>query len=345
MKLMDARKLNQEAQEAIRKRAVRLVLSGETHDRAGQAVGVARGTVSRWVSSYRFQGESALDKKRRGRRPQEPQILTAKESLKIQGWIRDKCPDQLKLPFALWTRQAVRELIAERLDKTLALTTVGGYLRRWGFTPQKPAKRAYEQQPEMIKKWLDEEYPAIALRAKAQKAEIYWGDEAGLRSDCQYGRSFSPKGQTPVINYSGGRFSTSMISAVTNRGKLRFMVYSGSLKTGTFIAFLRRLLQGAKGKIFLLLDNLKVHHARKVRQWVKKHKDQIALFFLPPYAPQYNPDEFLNNDVKQNANKRRIPRNREELNGNLRSYLRSIQKKNAHIKNLFDAPTVRYAAA
>jgi transposase len=344
MKLIDARKLNQEAQEALRKCAVKLVLSGGTHGRAAQAVGVARGTVSRWVSSYRANGESALDKKRRGRRPQEPRILTSKESLKVQGWIRDKCPDQLKLPFALWTRQAVRELIAERFGKTLALTTVGGYLKRWGFTPQKPAKRAYEQQPEMVKKWLDEEYPAIVLRAKAQQAEIYWGDETGLRSDCQYGRSFSPKGRTPVADYSGARFSTSMISAITNRGKLRFMVYRGGLKTDTFIVFLRRLIREAKGKIFLILDNLKVHHAKKTRQWVEKHKDRMALFFLPAYAPQYNPDEFLNNDVKQNVNKRRIPKNREELNGNLRSYLRSIQKKNGHIKSLFQAPTVRYAA-
>ena len=345
MKLIDARKLNQDAQEAVRKRAVKLVLSGETHAKAAKNSGVARGTVSRWVSTYRSHGESALNKKRRGRRPQEPQILTSKESLKVKGWIRDKCPDQMKLPFALWTRQAVQELIANRFGKFLALSTVGGYLKRWGFTPQRPAKRAYEQQPEVIKKWLDEEYPAIVLRAKAQRAEIYWGDETGLRSDCQYSRSYSPKGQTPVIDYSARRFSTNMISAITNRGKLRFMVYGGSLKTDVFIVFLRRLIQGAKGKVFLIVDNLRVHHAKKTRQWAKKHEDKIELYFLPPYAPQYNPDEFLNNDVKQSVNKRRIPKNKEELVGNLRSYMRSIQKKRDHIKNLFKAPTIRYAAA
>ncbi|KMP11225.1 hypothetical protein UZ36_05200 [Candidatus Nitromaritima sp. SCGC AAA799-C22] len=341
----DFRSLSPTIQAELRRRAVKAVESGRTQQEAAEWVGVHRQTVCEWVAWQRRKGDAALDGKRRGRNAGDGRRLTSAQGQKVQRWITDKCPDQLKLPFALWTRQAVRELIKRKFGLALPLNTVSDYLRRWGFTAQRPAKRAYEQQPERIQKWLDVEYPAIARRAKAERAEIHWGDEAGLRSDCQYAGSFAPKGKTPVADYSGKRFSTSMISTVTNRGAMRFMVYSGGLKADIFIVFLRRLIKGAKRKTFLILDNPRVHHAKKTRQWVEKNKDKIELFFLPPHAPQYNPDEFLNNAVKQNVNKRRIPKNKAELDQNLRSYLRSMQKKTDSVKNLFKAETVKYAAA
>lgn len=199
--------------------------------------------------------------------------------------ITDRCPDQLKFPFALWTREAVRHLIETKFGIRLALNTVGNYLKRCGFTAQKPFQRAYQRQDGAVKIWLEEIYPKIAAKAKKEKAEIHWGDEAGFRSDHQTGTSHSPKGQTPIIKSTGKRFKTNMISTITNKGTLRFMMFDESFTIDVFIDFLRRLIWKSKVKIFLILDNHKVHYAYKVQDWVKAHKDKIELFFLPPYSP------------------------------------------------------------
>ena len=135
-----------------------------------------------------------------------------------------------------------------------------------------------------------------------------------------------------------------MVSTVSNNGKLRFMLYEETLKQDVFIEFLRRLVKYSKKKIFLILDNLRVHHSKKVQKWVKKHKKKILLFFLPPYAPQYNPYEYLNNDLKRNVNRKHIPLTKSELQSNLRSYLKTLQNKPNHIKKLFEADDVKYAA-
>ena len=210
-------------------------------------------------------------------------------------------PDQLQLPFALWTRRAVRDLITPRFGKTLGLSTVQLYLQRWGMTPQKPLARARERQPSAIAAWLAQHYPAIARRAKAAGAAIYWGDETGISNQDQIGRSYAPRGQTPVIRRTAKRITQSMISAVSNRGLMRFMFYEGALNADRFTAFLRRLGKDAGQKVFLIVDNLKVHHAAKVKTWVAAHAHEIELFYLPAYAPDHNPDEYLNNDLKQNS--------------------------------------------
>ena len=342
--IRDFRSLSPKIQAELRRVALKSVESGKTHQEAAEVVGVQRQTVSTWVQWKRLSGETALKGKQRGRLPGSGSRLSTSQSRKLRTWIIDKCPEQLKLPFALWTRHAVKELILRKFGLTLPLSTVGDYLKRWEFTAQRPAKRAYEQQPERIEKWLNEEYPTITDKAKHQNAEIHWGDEAGLRSDCQYSRSFAPKGRTPVIKHVAKRFSTSMISTVTNQGKLRFMIYRGGLKSDIFITFLRRLIKGTQRKIFLILDNLRVHHSKKVSAWVENNKDRIEFFFLPPYAPQYNPDEFLNNCVKQNVNVKRIPKNEVEMKENLHAFLRTLQNNHQTVKNLFKADTVKYAA-
>ena len=183
--------------------------------------------------------------------------MTAEEAGQVQGWIRDRTPDQLKLPFALWTSRAVRDLIALRFGKTLGLSTVQLYLQRWGMTPQKPLARARERQPAAIAAWLEQHYPAIAKRAKAEGAAIYWGDETGISNQDQIGRSYAPKGQTPVVARTAKRITQSMISAVSNRGLMRFMFYEGALNADRFIAFLRRLTKDAGQKVFLIVDNLR----------------------------------------------------------------------------------------
>ncbi len=292
MQLGDARKLSQDTQEALRKRAIKLVeIDHKRVDETAVSLGVARGTVQKWLKAYRTQGEVGIIKKRRGRRLGEQPMLSQVQCKIIQRFIIDKCPDQLKLPFALWTRKSVQHLIQHCFGIKLAESTVGAYLRSWGYTAQKPLRRSYQQQPHRIEKWLKEEYPAIAKRAKTEDAEIQWGDEAGVCSTCQVIKTYAPKGKTPVLQQPGRRFSMSMISTVTNKSALKFMVYDGGLNVAIFLKFLSRLIRHQKRKIFLILDNLKVHHAKKVQSWVEKHRESIELFFLPSYAPEYNPDE------------------------------------------------------
>lgn len=345
MQLGDTRKLSQDTQEALRKRAIKLIIEDQKPVKyAAQALGVLRTSIYRWLAAYRQKGEEGIIKKRRGRRTGDQAVLTAFHCKIIQRFITDKCPEQLKMPFALWTRQTVQHLIEHCFGIKLAESTVGAYLRSWGYTAQKPLRRAYERQPQRIEKWLKEEYPMIASRAKTENAEIQWGDETGLCSTCQVGKSYAPEGKTPILNLKGKRFSVSMISTVTNRGGFRFMVYEGGLNIAIFLTFLRRLIKGQERKIFLILDNLKVHHANKVKSWVQNHQNAIELIFLPPYAPEYNPDEYLNNTVKQRTHRKKMSRSQEELSGHLRSTLAQLQKEPETIRNLFKAPSVLYAA-
>lgn len=345
MQLGDARKLTQDAQEALRKRAIRLVtVSRKPVREVADVIGVARWTIYKWLAAFHQHGEQAIIKKRRGPRQGERSALSKTQCKIIQRFITDRCPDQLKMPFALWTRQAVQHLIHHCFGIKLHKSTVGDYLKIWGYTPQKPLHRSYAQQPQRIQRWLNEEYPAIASRAKAENAEIHWGDESGICSSCQVGTSYAPQGKTPVLKHAGKRFSVSMISTITNQGALRFMVYDGGLNIPIFLKFLRRLIQTNEKKVFLILDNLKVHHGKKVQSWVAKHKNAIELFFLPPYAPEYNPDEYLNNAVKKRTHRQRMSRDQKELSDHVRSTLAELQKEPETIKNLFRAPAVLYAA-
>ena len=340
----DFRKLKPAVQAELRRRAVTMVDAGKTRRAAAEAVGVSWRFVSKWIKRRDEQGDTALDGGRRGRRPGEQIVLTAKAARRIRRKIIDKCPDQLKLPFSLWTREAVRDLIERETGIMLSLQSVSDYLKRWGFTPQRPVKRATERNEPAIAAWLANDYPEIVKRAKREKGEIQWSDETGLSNQANYGRSFAPRGKTPVVPRSAARFSQSMISSLSNLGVLRFMVYDGALNTKVFLKFLRRLVQGARKKIFLIVDNLRVHHAKAVTAWIEANKDKIELFFLPPYAPEYNPDEFVNNDVKQAMARKPAPKSKDELKQGLTSYMRGLQKRPDKIKAFFQAPSVRYAA-
>lgn len=345
MQLTDARKLSQDAQEALRQRAIKLVVVNKKSVReVAEVIGVARWSIYKWLASFRKDGATAIAKKRRGPRTGDRAALSKAQSVIIQRLIKDRCPDQLKMPFALWTRDAVRALIHKCFGIKLHKKTVGTYLRSWGYSPQKPLRRAYAQNPEKIQRWLKEEYPTIIDRAKKENAEIQWSDESGISSDCQVGTTFAPIGKTPVVKQPGRRFSVSMISTVTNQGSLRFMVYEGGLNIDIFLKFLKRLIWGQKRKVFLILDNLKVHHGKRVQSWVEKHKEAIELFFLPPYAPEYNPDEYLNNTVKRRIHQEKMSKDQQELFDQVRSTLAGLQKEPETIKNLFKAPKVLYAA-
>src|SRR3954462_5214152 len=340
----DFRKLTPATQAELRRIAVAMVRAGKTRIEAGATVGVNRRFVGRWVKAAAQRGEAALAGGRRGRRPGEQKALSAAQEEGLRYLIARGCPDQYGLSFALWTRQAVRALIARESGVWLSLSVVGDYLRGWGFTAQRPARRATERRDEAVRAWLESTYPAIARKAKAQGCEIHWADETGLSSPANYGRSFAPRGHTPVIQRPAKRFSQSMISSLTNQGKLRFMIYEGALNTTIFLNFLHRLVREAARKLFVIVDNLPVHRAHRVTAWVQDNADRIELFYLPPYAPEHNPDEFLNNDLKQAMARRRTPRDRIALKSSLTSYMRSLQRCPAKVRAFFQAPTVRYAA-
>jgi len=340
----DARSLSQESKEALRRRGVAAVLSGMKQKQVARALGVSEYAMSLWMRAYREGGDEALSARKKGPAKGYGKKLSLRQERRVKGWIVGKCPEQLRLPFVLWTREAIRELVEERYGIRLGLSTVGNYLQAWGLTPQKPVRRAYERDPIAVEKWLRETYPVIVARAKSEGAEISWGDEMGLRSDHQTGTTYSPRGKTPVVAGTGQRFRTNMISAITNRGRLRFRVFTERFRGPVFVDFLKRLVRQVGRMVFLIVDGHPVHRSALVKSWLLENTDKIELFRLPGYSPELNPDEMLNNDVKANALGRRRPKDREEMVADIRAYLRSTQKHPDVVMNFFHEEHVRYAA-
>lgn len=337
---IDARKLSLEVLEEKRREAHRLRKRGMTRAEIGEILGIHADTIGRWLKL----DKNDLGYVSPGRRVGSGRRLTSGQEQQIKGLIIDKTPDQLKMNYALWTRESVRELICVRLKIDLPIRTVGDYLKRWGMTPQKPQKRAYEQRAPEVKAWLEDEYPAIQAQAKAENAEIYWGDETGLRNDCQHERGYALKGKTPVIRLNANRESINMISAITNQGKVRFRIFEGSMNADVLIDFMMRLLKDAKRKVYLILDNLRVHHCKPVKEWLEKHKKMIQVFYLPAYSPELNPDEYLNCDLKAGVHSGKPARNKDQLKQKTSKHMRMLQRKPSRVKSYFKHEKIRYAA-
>ena len=344
MQERDGRSIPDAALEVLRERAVAMLEAGNSQRAIAAALGVHKNTVCRWLKGWRVAGAAGLKAKKRGRRLEAKRLLDAAQAAEVQRLMIAHTPDQLDLPHALWGREAVRELVQAGFGITLARRTVSDYLRRWRFTPQRPIKRALERQDAAIQAWLTAHYPRIVARAKAEGAAIHWGDETGISNQPVYGRSFAPKGKTPVLRRPATRRTLSMISAVTNRGTLRFMLHEGALNAALFLTFLQRLVRSARGKVFLIVDNLKVHKAGKVQAWVAQHRERIELFFLPAYAPEHNPDGFLHSDLKRSLGRRPAVKDKTGLESRLRGYLRRLQRQPERVRAFFQAPTTRYAA-
>jgi transposase len=296
------------------------------------------------IDLYEAGGMAALKPKERGKKSGEGRRLTPEQEAHIQKLIADQRPEQLKMDFALWTRAAVGELIAREFKIVLSIRGVGKYLKRWGFTPQKPIKRAYEQCPEAVKKWMDEDYPAIAERAKTEGGEIHWGDETALVNTNVRGRSYAPKGKTPVTYAPGTRQKLSMISTVTNKGQARWMIIDGNFGADRLIEFLEALIKDAAKKIFFILDNLRAHHSKPVKAWLAERSDRIELFYLPSYAPELNPDERLNADMKHAIGAKVPVRTKSKLKAAAEDHMTTIGKSPERVRAYFQDPRVKYAA-
>jgi transposase len=308
-------------------------------------LGVREETVSRWCVRYQQGGAEALPGARTGRPVGSGRLLDTAQAEAIQQRIDTKTPQELGIPSALWTRAAVRELIRQQTGQSLPIRTVGEYLGRWGYTPQKPVRKAYKQDPKEVAEWLEQKYPAIEQRAAEEGGEIHWGDEAGVRSTCQHSRGYARPQDTPELKVSGSRFSVNMISTITNQGKVRWMIYQGKMNAARFIVFLTRLIAGASKKVFLIVDNLSVHEAAAVGEWLADKKEQIEVFYLPKYAPERNPDEYLNCDVKGNINTDGLPKDRAELKGKLHRFMQKLSKLPNRVASYFKHKFLHYAAA
>jgi transposase len=315
-----------------------------TNKATAETVGISEQQASTIWHIFLCDGIKALKPKARGRRHGEKRKLTAEQEAAVQKLLVDKTPDQLKLPFALWTRDAVRLAICERFGIDMPLRTITDYLKRWGFTPQKPVKRAYEQDPKKVAHWLDAVYPTIASRAKQEKAEIHWGDETGIQNNVYNAKGFSPKGNAPIIRLNAKKTSINMISTVTNRGTLRFMLYQEKMSGKVLIKFMSRLIKDIDRKVFLILDNLRVHHGKKVSDWLDANNEKIEVFYLPSYSPELNPDEYLNSDLKCRVRSGLLSRSQNDLVKKTRSFMKTLQKRPKHVKKYFKHPKVSYAA-
>jgi transposase len=337
----DGRKLDHKTMEALRMRAVQQVQAGENPEVVIKALGFGRSRIYEWLALYRAGGWDALRSRKSTGRPRR---LDGRKLRWIYDAVTLQDPRQFKFPFALWTRGMIAQVIRQQFGLRLSLPSVGRLLAQMGLTCQRPLYRAFEQNPSLVQRWLKKDYPKIRALARQTRATIYFADEAGIRSDYHAGTTWAPRGRTPVVTTTGQRFGLNLLSAVSARGQLRFMVQAGRVNAEVFCAFLRRLMVGAKEPVFLIVDGHSVHRAATVQRCVAGFDGRLRLFYLPPYSPELNPDELVWNDVKAQGVGRDEVRSREELRRRVHGRLRSLSRRPAKLRSFFQHPHTRYAA-
>ena len=341
----DGRKLSAPELKERRKQVIRAYTRGLNKKQISRDIGLSYPAVRNIIARYEEQGVASLVPGKKGRKEGENRALSEDQEAQIRRLICEKRPEQLKMEFALWNRGAVKRLIEQACGIKLHIRAVGNDLKRWGFTPQKPIKRAYEQRPEAVKQWLDNEYPAIEKRAHAESGEIHWGDETAVVNTDVRGRSFAPRGKTPVTYTVGGtRHKLSMISTVTNQGKARWMMIEDAFNADTLIEFLEALTKDADRKVFLILDNLRVHHSKPVKKWLEDNKEKIEVFYLPRYSPELNPNERLNADLKHEISSKVPVRTKAKLKEAASNYMSKLEQNPERVRSYFGDPRVAYAA-
>jgi len=342
------RKLSPAEQENLRLRIIRtakknLRPNGKINVKmTAEICECSKGHVSGTWKKYLGGGVPAVRAVAMGR-PANSGKLTPEQQKRVQKAIVDKCPQQLKLKGFLWDRERVRELVRCLFGVKLTVQSMGTYLRKWGFSAQRPAKRNYKQNPAEIREWLDKEYPAIKEQAKRENAEIAWGDETGCQNESNCVKGYAPIGQTPVLPVGNPKLRINMISAITNQGKLRFMFFKENMNAKIFIQFMGRLIKDSSRKVLLVVDNLPSHHATIVTEWLEWRKEWIEVFYLPPYAPEYNPDEYLNGNLKREMAKKGYSASVGEIESKARGTMKKFQKSPEHVAKFFHEKHVRYA--
>ena len=339
----DGRYRTASAQATIREGVVNYLKNKRgTQHQASEIFGLSQSGIEKIWRKYKTEGKRGIIEKKRGVRGGKK--INGKQAAEVRQLIKDKLPDQLKLPFGLWTREAVQQLIWDRYGIELSRWQVGRYLKSWGYTPQKPISKAFEQKPEKVKEWLEKEYPAIKKRAAKENAIIYFGDETGMRSDHQAGRSYAPAGETPVIKKTGQRFSLNMISAISNKGHLQFMIIDGRFNSEVFETFLRQMIKYSRQKIYFVTDGHPAHKTKKLNEWLTVNKNKIEVFFLPPYSPELNPQEYVNQDVKTNVIGKKRPINKAQMRTNVEDFMYKRKNDRKQVQKYFHVSHVRYAA-
>lgn len=340
---IQAVKLGPKEQYLIRKNIVRLLKKGKTNSETAEILDVSERHVRSVKKIYSEQGLNGIKPKKRGREKGKNIILNPEQEKEIRSTIIEKTPEELGFNECMWTRNNISQLIKDKYGIEIKPSTLGYYLARWGFSRQRPVKRAYKQDKEKANDWLNREFPEITKRAEEENAEIFFGDETNIQNTANYLKGYALKGKTPVVKTESKKFKINMLSAVSKRGKLRFMLYKENMTSDKLIDFMRRLIKSSNKKVFLILDNLRVHHSKKAKKWVEKHNDKIEIFYLPPYAPEYNPDELVNSDLKRGVGSKKSPASEKELERNVRSHLKKLQLSPLKISSFFRAPHTKYA--
>jgi transposase len=342
MRENDGRKLDHRTLEQVRMRVVRRIEDGARPEDVARVLGFARSTVFGWTARYREGGLEALKARPI---PGRPRKLSGPQLRRIYTLVVGNDPRQLSFGFALWTREMVRELIRREFGVRLSTVSVGRLLRKLGLSPQRPLWRDYRQNPEVVKWWKSEAYPAIRAEAAKVGAAIYFADEAGVRSDFYAGTTWSPVGQTPIVRTTGARHSINLISAITSLGALRFTTYEGKFTSAMFITFCKRLMHDTDGPVFLIVDGHPVHRSNALKEFVTSTEGRLRLFRLPPYSPELNPDEWVWKNVKADRIGRATIVAKEDLKSKAVAALRRLQKLPRLIRGFFCDPNLRYITA
>lgn len=339
MTKIDGRSLSHETLEHLRSLAVERVLNGEKPSAVAKSLGFYRTSIYRWLRAHKKGGKPALAK---SVHPGPKRKLTPTQEAKVVRWMVGKDPRQYGFEFGLWTRKIVQSMIQDRFGVSMTLPSVGHLLTRLDITPQKPLRRAYERDEKAVEEWKTKRYPELRERAKSMGADIFFLDEAGVRSDSPLGRSYGLKGRTPIVKTSGKRQKINAISAVNSKGAFWFKVYSGMLTAMVFITFLKDFLKGRRNPVLLVVDGLAVHKAKCVERFVQSKKGKLELHFLPTYSPDLNPDEFVWNHLKQNGTSKKPLRKDESLKERVEQDLTAIKQNRPLIRSFFQAASVSY---
>jgi len=342
---IDAIKMTPEEQYFLRKFIIRLHLQGKKTSEIEVLTGAKTRHINSTIRKYKLGGLEAIRLKKMGRPIGKNSILTSEQEEKIKETIIKNTPDFFKLRGFLWSMKNIIALLVILYGLKVSRSTLNEYIKRWGFTPQRPVIYNKKQNSEAVKRWLEQEYPKIKERAELEDCEIFWCDETGVQNCCNYEVGYAPKGQTPVAKLSPTqKIKVNLISAINNRGKLHFMMYDEKMNQQRYIVFMGRLIKESNKKVFLISDNLNVHHGEIVKEWRKHNADKIEMFYIPSYSPELNPDEYFNGTLKRLVEKEGNIECKAKLDYIVKSVVENIQADEQLVSNLFKAKEVAYSA-